>query len=353
MKKFVLKLIIYILIFGILIILPCILLDPYNVFHPFHVRDNGVEPNKNYIKMTYILANAQKFDAFMFGSSLTGMINAENIPNVKCYNMTHSGGIASETAANLKTMLNAGIIPKEIYLGLESISYSDCYENRCSNRMRCPYEYSRTNPLEFISLYIDPAVNIEALKTVLSNDNENNSTVEEIFYNNGGYPFYGYTWEYDMAEADARLNEVTAQYTAAVEKGELSAERPQYMDEALDSVREIVALCNENNIKLTVFTNPIYYETFSDAVLNLCYLDFLEELAEITPYYNFSGFNKYTTDLSCYHEDKTHFLVELGDIMLDTMCSGKTAPETLNEGFGTYVTEDNVQELLKILTDIK
>ena len=32
-----------------------IAIDPYNVFHWSSVRDNGVEPNKNYVKTQYIL----------------------------------------------------------------------------------------------------------------------------------------------------------------------------------------------------------------------------------------------------------------------------------------------------------
>ena len=350
MKKFVIKILIYVLAFCIIAILPCVLLDPYNVFHPFHVRDNGVEPNKNFIKMTYIKANPDKFDSFMFGSSLTGMVNPENVPEASCYNMTHSGGIPSETLANLKTMLKSGIVPKKIFLGLESISYSDCYENRCSNRMRCPYEYSRTNPLKFLELYIDPAVNIEALKTVMASETENNSVVEDVFYNNGGYPFYGYTWKFDENEARRTLEETKSQMRTAISSGTLSSDRPQYMDEALESVKEIVKLCKENNIELTVFTNPMYYETFSDAVIKQCYLMFLSELAEITPYYNFCGFNDYTTDLHYYHEDKTHFLVELGDIMLDVMCNDAENEKIPTQGFGTYVTKNNVGELIKLFS---
>ena len=179
---------------------PCELQDPYNVFHVNNVRDNGIEPNKNFIKMAYIKSNPKKFDAFMFGSSLTGMVNAQNIQDTNCYNMSHSGGLATESCENIKTLIDSGIIPKEIFLGLEPISFSDSIENRRKDRMRCPYEYSESNPFDFWSLYLSPKMNIEASRIIREYEpmnSEYQAINKDVFYNNGGYPFYGYTWNYD------------------------------------------------------------------------------------------------------------------------------------------------------------
>ena len=355
MKKFAVKVIVYILAFCAIAILPCILLDPYSVFHPLAVKDNGVEPNKNYTKMVYIKKNPEKFDSFIFGSSLAGMVNPENIPDAKCYNMTHSGGVVPEFEANLRTMLKAGIVPKKIFVGLETGCYTDLPQNRNGDRMRVSYEYSQTNPLDFWGLYIDPAVNIDALRTVIStniiSDLEKEAFTRD-YYANGGYPYYGFTWEFDREKAESDLRNSKERFQAAVRSNSLSAEHYAYMDEALSSMKNIVDLCEENEIELTVFVCPVYFETFEKASRETGFIEFLKELAEITPYYSFCGFNDYTEDPASYHEDRSHFLVELGDVMIDSMCKGINDEHLLSQGFGVHVTEENVEEFVKTITEI-
>ena len=74
----------------------CLITDPYNVFHADAIRDNGVEANKNYIKMNYILKHPDKFDSYMFGNSHVSSIHVEKLEGVHCYNMTYSSGAVWE-----------------------------------------------------------------------------------------------------------------------------------------------------------------------------------------------------------------------------------------------------------------
>ena len=106
-------------------------------------------------------------------------------------------------------------------------------------------------------------------------------------------------------------------------------------------------LCNEYNINLRVFTNPMHAMTYAKGIDN-GYLVFLEELADITPYWNFSGFNDVTLDYSNYYET-SHYCPAVGDKMIDVIYNGKTDAKMLSEGFGMYVTKDNVSDLISIL----
>ena len=90
MKRFIKKTLFFILILALISVSVSIYIDPFNVFHPLDIKDNGVEPNKNFIKMTYILNNPDKFDTFIFGSSRVGNIHANNLWGEKAYNMTYS-----------------------------------------------------------------------------------------------------------------------------------------------------------------------------------------------------------------------------------------------------------------------
>ena len=68
MRKFLLKILIFAAYAILISIISSVWADPFNVFNWENVRANGVQPNKNYIKMKYILANPEKYDSFLFGS---------------------------------------------------------------------------------------------------------------------------------------------------------------------------------------------------------------------------------------------------------------------------------------------
>ena len=122
MKIFLKKIAPFVFFILLLEIAIPILSDPYNVFHWRRIRDNGVEPNSNYIKMEYILHNPDKFDSFLFGSSRTGFIDVEKIPDGKWYNMSYSEGLPEEHLENLRELIANGIIPKNVMIGVDNIS---------------------------------------------------------------------------------------------------------------------------------------------------------------------------------------------------------------------------------------
>ena len=105
MKKFLRKIAPFVLFILILELAIHMAVDPYNVFHWQEIRDNGVEPNSNYIKMQYVLHNPDKFDSFLFGSSRTGFVNVEHIPEGKWYNMSYSEGLPAEHLENLRELI--------------------------------------------------------------------------------------------------------------------------------------------------------------------------------------------------------------------------------------------------------
>ncbi len=121
MKKFLLKTSIFAMYVLVLHIVLPFLIDPFNVFHFKNVRATGTEPNRNYIKMRYILTNPDKYDGFLFGSSRVGAIHTDKITDKRIYNITYSVGLPAEHLANLQTFRENGIIPQRIYIGVDNI----------------------------------------------------------------------------------------------------------------------------------------------------------------------------------------------------------------------------------------
>lgn len=334
MKKFLLRTSLFALYALILQASFSIMLDPFNVFHVMNIRDNGVEPNKNYIKMKYILANPEKFNAFLFGSSRVGTIHTDKIKlhGQRVYNMTYSVGLPSEHLDNMKTFLANNIIPSAIYIGVDNISYTNRKESHLNDFLRCPYEYLHNDFIHFCSLYVFSSAAAESVDTIIKHSSSENFA--DRFYQYGWWSDYDRTTNFDWS----KVRYIPSSNNNIDKK---------LMHENLSYIKEIAKLCTEHNIKLVIFTNPMHCITYMKA-LEKNYLEFLEELAYITEFYNFSGLNDITLDNNNYFET-SHYKPETGDLIINIMCNEISYPKLEAQGFGVKVTRDNIHELINML----
>ena len=329
MKKFLWKICPFILFILVLEIAIPMAVDPYNVFHWRQIRDNGVEPNSNYIKMEYILHNPDKFDSFLFGSSRTGFINVDRIPEGKWYNMSYSEGLPAEHLENLETMIEHGIIPKNVMIGVDNISCFVDPELHQNQFYRIPYP--RNNKLGFYANYFSIKGVILSLDVILNYEPEDADYVEH-YYKNGCTvrdPSLGGTWDGDTPYWD-----------------DYYTDRISY---AIEDMKQIAALCEEYDINLIVFTNPLFYRTYQESEF-YGYESFLLWLSGASGggYYNFSGVNAVTQNRNYFYE-ASHYTEELGDMIIDRIFYGKRDESLESQGFGVYVTDDNVHEFMETL----
>lgn len=330
MKKFIVRIFPFLVFCVLITIMIPVSIDPYNVFHVNHVRDNGIEPNKNYIKMSYVLENPDKFDGFLFGSSRVGAIHVDKIKDINCYNMTYSMGMPEEHLENIKTLLKNGIVPKKIYMGVDSLSYTSDVESHKSEPIRASYEYLTTDRLAFAELYLNVRMVIDSMQVSAAYQGNNNAM--DAFYESG--------WTFDYG------TESKAEY---LDSPEPSIGTEMNLDETLKDIAAIRDICKENDIELIIFTNPMYEVTYKASVEN-DYKLFLQKLAQISDYYNFSGINTISVNKDNYI-DTSHFKPEVGDIMIRCMVNGQVDQNLLEQGFGWYVTKDNVNDLCELLFD--
>ena len=103
-------------------------------------------------------------------------------------------------------------------------------------------------------------------------------------------------------------------------------------------------LCDANNIKFVVFTNPMYYVTY-EAALEQDYLTFLKELANITEFCNFSGYNDITTN-SAYWIDNSHYNAEVSDMVLECIAFHAYYGNLYEQGFGYWLNKDNIDDFI-------
>ncbi|MBR5422236.1 MAG: hypothetical protein IK115_13930 [Lachnospiraceae bacterium] len=307
--------------------------DPYNVFHVRDIRDNGVEPNKNYIKMSYVLSQPERFDSFVFGASRVGAIHVEKFEGERCYNMTYSAAMVWENLENVRTMLAAGMKIRKIYIGVDSTSYTADAEGREEDPMRIPYESAKRDPLHFLYLELDTARTLRSFDTILKH--QPREGFAEDFY------AYGWSIPYDQPGITP---DVPVPYELVMGN---AADPREQMEHTLSALEELTALCEKEGIELVVFVQPMPAAAYVYSH-ELYFREFLERLATITPYYNFSGFNDVTVDYGNY-VDFSHYGAQTGDLVIACL-QGEPVDEVLySQGFGWYVTEDNIAELLEVL----
>ncbi|MGN0278067.1 MAG: hypothetical protein ACI4C4_01790 [Lachnospiraceae bacterium] len=328
-KKLALKLI---LLGFLCVVFACgvsMLIDPYNVFHWSRARDNGVEPNKNYVKTQYVLHHPEQYDTFIFGNSRVGSIDASKIGDT-CYNMYYSEGLPAEHYENLKAFVAAGVDVKTVYLGIDDVT---CFVDPAihdDQLIRRPFR-AQEPEIAFLADYLDPSVALQSLEAMAAYTGEEPGFRERL-YSTGNYYL-----DTDLT-AESLEQEEWPNYFA------------WYGEGAIEDIRELKNYCDTNEIELIVFVNPEYERRFDEAI-EQGYLDFLKELAGITDYYCFCGYNDITTDMANFH-DISHYRQSVGDLMIQIM-KGENNGETLQslqaQGFGRYVTAANAEEVIENL----
>lgn len=334
MKKFLIKCIVFALILGVIFIPFSVMIDPFNVFHASSPRNNGVEPNKNYLKMHNVITHPDKYDSLLFGSSRVGFIDVGKMDDGKYYDMMYSEGTPGEHLQNLRDLISRGIVPKNVTMGLDDISYfvDPAFHYNQLYRLPFPWDGTLSDKAGFYLRYFDLITLSQSIEVMKEHEKKD------------------FDPDYQMRLLDTGTENLEIP-TAFDYEGAKAWWSDYYYprEQSLEDIRQIVELCEENGINLRVFTNPVNALTYAKDIDN-GYLVFLEELAGVTPYWNFSGFNSVTLDYSNYYET-SHFCPKVGDMMIDVIYKGRTDPELLSQGFGLYVTEDNVGELITLLKD--
>lgn len=307
-----------------------IVIDPYNVFHYSNPVNNGVEANKNFIKMKYILDNQEKFDSLVFGSSRAGFVDVTQLSDGKYYNMCSSEAVPAEHVRLIKELIDEGFVPKNILVLVDDIS---CFVDPAGHEdmlYRVPYPVDGIlDEIRFYGKYCDLITNVESL-TIIRNHEDNDPEYTKRFQETGS----------------ERLDGVS-HFDGTNHEGFWSDYYELRLSESIAEIQELVDLCEAYDINLRIVTNPLYYKTYARGVEN-GYLDFLEELSKVTEFYNFSSFSNITTNDSNYYET-SHFTAETTRLMMDVVYHGWSDEELLVQGFGVKVTEENKDEIMASL----
>lgn len=338
MKKFLLR-VTAVAVFVIPFLLISVIIDPYSVFHVKDVKINAIESNSNFVKTKYILSEKEKFNGFIFGSSRAGVIDPSGITDANYYNMYYSEGMPAEHIENLKTFVNKGVKVDEVLIVLDNIAPFVAPELHETQDIRRPYKNGQLD-LVFLAHYLNPAKALKSTEIV--------SPFEEKLDNS---QYYSKGWICHLESLDEEIErDPQAHAQKEVFKSAQWGDYFSYRgDEAIEELKTLIDYCNEKQIKTTVCVCPLYKETYLKSVEN-GYLDYLAQIAEITPFYSFTGLNSVTADPYYYYEN-SHYRRIVGDMMIDVMYnSSNNLPDVLkNQGFGAYIDSGNSEAYINAL----
>jgi hypothetical protein len=126
--------------------------------------------------------------------------------------------------------------------------------------------------------------------------------------------------------------------------------RKRSLEENLEALRELVALCRQHHINLFLYTTP-YRKVLLESFTTQNYIMFLRELSKITPYWDFSGYNSVTMDPANY-TDQSHYNASVSRWIAARIFNDRT--EAVPRDFGVWVTQENIESHLEnLIVDFK
>lgn len=284
-----------------------------------------VEPNQHFVKMRYLLANPDKYDAYCFGSSRVGNIDLTKIANgCRYYNMTYSEGLPHEWLGDIKLLLNHHVAVKQILLGIDDFSFRADPVLHESQYLRIPYRE------DTIKTYLSYLLKMPSQPAKA----DGKGSIFDIY--GSGRPLH--------PQADAQIEADMAKHLADEKFTKPMAYGGNRIQQTIADIKEIQSLCEQNGIELIVFINPVNFVTYQ--ANNLAeFNEFKRELAQVTDYYDFSGKNEITGN-NYYYYETSHYRPLVGDMMVHRIFA---MPKDADASFGRWVTKENVEEHLAYL----
>ncbi len=286
-------------------------------------------PNQRFAIVEYLLQEKEIYDTFIFGSSRVESINPNNFTNNKAYNLTVGAGIPHEHLLLLKVLLKYNIKIKHIYLSLDDFSpqVSISHHNNSFN-LKSHYLATGMSKIKFYMFYFMRTIKNEDIKhfkkKYLGSDNTAElkmKSIQDLIINQKSY--YN-NKKYEDTYSLKHISDKKFKKPTIVDKGD-------NLTETLMDIKQIIRICNKNNITYNIVVNPIHKTTYN--AIDLDYFNnFKKQLSYITSYYDFSIPNKINNNNQYWHETSHHTL-EVGDMIFSRIYDNNTSIKD----FGIYV----------------
>ncbi len=319
-------------------------LDYYSVFRADIARINRNPylfgyANINYLSMKTLIDNRDKYDSMLMGASRAGKIDPSSIRSGKYFNFWYPYAVPSRQLKEVRRLLEEKVSLKNIVVGFDNSSYlinPDSFNS--ISRSKLQFRYYPLTTLDTIRFYL--------IYLVMP---PNSRTLQDVF---GLHPrVLGPELKDNGALYErGQENKIAADPGAHVSSDRFTRPWPVVntfrLQETLDDMKALKSLCDKKGIRLVLFLNPVHVTTYLyDSEKDFGnYLEFKRKLADIAPFYDFTGINSITTN-NMYYYETSHYRTLVGDMILSKIVNGR--PDLCPPDFGVLVTRENVESHLR------
>lgn len=289
----------------------------------------GTNVHPRLLKMKHITENPDLYQGFILGGSKAGVLSTKLFSEYEgknFYNLSVPGGCFRDYEAYTRYLIENTSVEK-IVLHLGSIEVLAFAQDELPALLT---ESKWDNVKEKIQfLIVNPA---QMIRDLIENRYYDATTGER-----------NYEKEYkeiaEVGDSYYLKTGVASEYNKLLDKTFHDIKAMPAHIENVESLRNIVTVCNENNVELQVVIGSTFitelYKFEGDE-----YWSYLREIAQITGYWDFSGFNDVNRNPFNF-VNQAHYNEKVADKMINIMYGKEKM-----EGFGDYVDAANIDDYI-------
>lgn len=327
--------IIIIVLLGIAVL--NVVVDPFGYFDAVDGLNYELNDNSyiRVLKAKHILKYGNNYQGYILGGSKAGGYTSEKLKTLDgydYYNTYITCGNFEEYYIFAK-LIAENTDAKKIILNLSG--FECLFDVRSGVKQQTPAVLTgKSEVLEFISfLFKNPSISISEIRNPTFDYRQNDDGSRNL---DGCYEKYledptKYVEEKVIYDLDKDLK-------LMFEKAETRTFSSMPND--LKYLRKIVDLCKEHNIELLVINSATPITSRQDYE-GEAYWNFLIQVASITNYWDFTSYNDINLNPYNFYDD-AHTFYEAIDLIIETIKGTNHY-----EGFGEYITKDNVLDYIK------
>jgi len=336
-KKWTISFIVIIIILLLGIAILNVVVDPYDYFDGIDGVNSNIHDN-SYIrvfKAHHIKKFGNNYDAYILGGSKAGCYKADKLKELDGYNYYNTfitcGNFEEYYIFAKYIMENTNA--KKIILNLSG--FECLFDVRTGIKQETPAILSgKSEAKEFVSfLFKNPKTSIDEIIKSSATDRQNDDGSRNLasYYEKRSKDPEKYVNEQVINKLDKQLDMLFEKaYTRTFSS----------FPNDIKYLRKIVALCEENDVELMVLNSPTPLTSRQDFESEV-YWNFLAEVAQVVDFWDFTSYNDINLNPYNFYDD-AHAFYEVNNLVVDTIKGTASY-----EGFGEYVTRDNVYEYLQ------
>lgn len=330
-----------VLFFGTVVLLAAAVMafnfytDPFGAFGDrfFQWWSYDETLNPRVAKFEYLKQHHEEYDSYIIGASNTSSYPTEQLNeyfDAKFYNMVMYGADMKDVEELSRYLIEHYTVKNlvvSIYIH-DAVTY-DTEPNALTYGM--PWQADGSSPLVYYGKYLlsDPRTGLEKLRR-----RDTDPYLQQSYR-----VFDETTGAYDKSRRDVEpIGDLESYLGRDAYSGFLDyptgSESLDALEQCMERMVEIKALCEENGVRLTVYCPPLYYENLAHYTPEQ-QAQFRNALAQVTDYWDFT-LSSVSYDPR-YFYDETHFRNAVGRMMLARAFGDDSV--YCPEGLGEYVAK--------------